>query len=168
LEENAQALPGKTVFVAYGGSVAKQVGIAMCQCLENHGFRPLIQARRTRWWVGVNRQEEVFRIERKCNAVLAVNTDESYDEGREKFWDEVEKAKYGSPGISSVPLVGFVEEPGRILECLSVGSDNVSFRRDHHSEKCDEVIEALDRQISRTKGAQVTPEGTDLATESIT
>lgn len=44
--------------------------------------------------------------------MLAVNTDESYDEDTKRFWHEVEKAKY----ISPVPLVGFVEGGGRILE----------------------------------------------------
>src|SRR5437867_242202 len=104
-------MPPLTVLVAYGGSVAKTVGIAICQCLEDHGFQPLIAARGTRWSIGVTRQEEVFRVEKKCNAVLAVNTDESYDEGRKKFWDEVEMAKYGTPGNGPIPLVGFVEQP---------------------------------------------------------
>lgn len=108
---------------------------------------PVIAAQGCRWSIDVVFEENILRKQKECNAVLAVNTDESYD--RRKFIAEIENT------LNTLPLVGLIENQGRVLLILERFSTKVTFRKGHHMEKCPEVASRIREVIKRAKSARV-------------
>ena len=150
-------MPRYRVFIAYGGETAKTVACDMAECVWSKGMKPYIAADGCRGSISAGSQELIFRIEKDCHAVLAVNTDESYDS--QKFRDEVEKARYGPPPL---PVVAFVQEGGRVLELLGVGCVRVRFQGGQHMQKCQAVADRLREQVRFTRGSTNVPENMEI------
>ena len=138
-------MPRYRIFIAYGGSSALSVASAMADCLWQHGLRPLIAAAGCRGSVSVASQEDIFRLLRTCHAVLAVNTDESYNS--KKFIDEVEMAWYYPP---LVPVVAFIEKGCKVILMLKVGCTRIEFSKGGHKRECAKVAWQLRLEIKRS------------------
>lgn len=82
---------------------------------------------------------------RTCHAILAVNTDESYDS--KKFIDEVEMARYAP---APLPVVAFIEKGCRVILMLTVGCTRIEFRKGGHKRECDKVAYQLRVEIKRS------------------
>jgi hypothetical protein len=152
------------VFICYGGSKALGVGLEMADCLFEHGLWPRIAATGSRWSIGVSRQELIFREELTCQAVLAINAEGSFN--KEKFWDEVDLAKYETK--PSIPIIAFLcNDRGGVIMLLRTGCHRVRFDPGRHKEKCRDVAEAIKDEVSRANSAKRVDEDQLLPIEEL-
>ena len=152
------------VFIAYGGSKAREIGLEMADCLSKNGLWPRIAATGSPWSVGVKRQELIFREELTCQAILAVNAEGSFN--KEKFWDEVDLAKYETR--PPIPVIAFLRnDGGHVILLLRTGCRKIQFDPGQHRKKCVEVADAIKEEVSQANSANVVGETDELPAEDI-
>lgn len=86
-----------------------------------------------------------------CDAVLAVNTDESYNSS--KFISEIERVSQ-----SPIPLIGFIEKTGKIIQLLQTNCARVFFDADDHMRYCSEVAEKILSEITYARQGTILSE----------
>jgi hypothetical protein len=132
----------------------------MTNCLWQEGLQPVIAAPNCRGSIAVVQEELILREELACDALLAVNTDESYN--RTKFMGEVGRV------VGILPIVGLIEEPGTVLQLLETFSHKVKFRKSRYMNKCETVASSIRDLIRTTKAARQVPASQQIPRRRIT
>jgi len=136
------------VFIAYGGKYGEIVAPFVAKCLRKHGMIPRIAFPGAVGEIQFNNQEQIFREEGRCDAVVAVSTSGS----RQclKFRDEVHKARYDF----ILPVVAFIQYRSRYLDLLSTGVTRVTFDLSQYWRKCDKLAFRVRRDILSSRPAR--------------
>ncbi len=152
------------VFIAYGGTTANKIGLEIADCLSKAGIWPRIAATGSRWSIGITRQELIFREELTCQAVVAINTEGSYE--KVKFWDEVALAKYETK--PPIPVIAFLrDDGGDVVMLLRVGCRRIHFNPNEHDQKCQELAQAIREEVGQAGSAKTVHESEQLPVEPL-
>jgi len=149
-------LPPYNVFIAYGGKHGEAVARFVAECLRNNGMRPRIALPGAIGEIPLDRQEEIFEIEGRCDAIVAVYTKGTHRSV--KFIGEVERALYRF----RIPVVAFVQKRSRVLHILNSGATKVGFGQRQYRRKCDELVCRVRRSIFYSRTASHLPIGQRL------
>lgn len=158
---SSDSLPLRKVFIVYkGNSYCESIARAVDRCLWTNGIETKVALQGTRGEIQVNSERDIFNEERRCDAVVAINT-----KGRtsRKFSDEVELAKYKF----KQPVVALIQKGSRPSLLFSVGTTWMRFAKWTKAKTCRELVRVVRKEIELSRPAGSVPIGKALPRRSL-